>query len=380
MAANVRPYVVAASAAGYQVLAADVFGDENTLQASAKHLVLDYGKQGFVPDAILHCLLPAMREFGAQDLLYGSGFESQPTLLAQIASQVNLIGNASEVVVASKNAPVFFQRCRQYDIPVPDTCVDPSAIPPNDLSRWICKRQGGCGGMHIQHVDLSVRDDDVYFQRIVDGVPVSLLFMAHESGVSVLGFQRQVVSPTNQLPYRYGGLAGPLVLPDSIKQGLIQAARDLSATLGLRGLNSLDVMVQGEQFWVLEVNPRLSASLGLYPVAWQAEWLAAHISGKPLISHPIALIQAAANLVFYAPFDIRIPQHFPWPEWVVDKPLAHTLIARDMPLCSVQAEAGDVDAAEALAKTRMTLLSAMLKPYTTIDIDKLGESHVRGCD
>ncbi|MFJ5445398.1 ATP-grasp domain-containing protein [Methylobacillus methanolivorans] len=363
MAANVRPYVIAASAAGYQVLAADVFGDEDTLQACARHLVLDYGKQGFVPDAILHHLLPAMREFGTEDLLYGSGFEAQPTLLAQVASQVNLIGNIPEIVDASKNVPVFFQRCRQYDIPVPDTCVGPSAIPPHDLSRWLCKRQGGCGGMHIQHADLSVRDDGVYYQRIVDGIPVSLLFMAHESGVSALGFQRQVLSPTNQLPYRYGGLAGPLVLSGSVRQGLVQAARDLSATLGLRGLNSLDVMVQGEQFWVLEVNPRLSASLGLYPVARQAEWLEAHISAKPIISQPTALMQAAANLVFYAPFDIRIPQHFPWPEWAVDKPLAHTLITRDMPLCSVQAEADDVDAAEALAKKRMTLLSTMLKPY-----------------
>ncbi|MGY1489955.1 ATP-grasp domain-containing protein [Methylobacillus pratensis] len=367
MAANARPYVVAASAAGFQVLAADVFGDEDTLLASDRHLLLDYDSRGFSADAVRDCLLPAIEEFGASRLLYGSGFEAQPALIAELASQVDLVGNSAETVAACKDARRFFQACVQHRIPVPETCfAQPLAqsLPAAEAAQWLSKRQGGCGGMHIVPAGLSTAGEENYFQRKVDGQPFSLLFLAYEGGIQPLGFQRQLLSPLDSLPYRYGGLAGPAVMAGAVTKELIRAAGCLADAFGLRGLNSLDVVVDGEQFWVLEANPRLSSSLGLYPMEMQAEWLVCHISGQPASFTLSGRIQATANLVFYAPFDIRIPGGFSWPEWTMDKPLAGSTIARNMPLCSIEAEADNAQDAEALARTRMTLLSAMLQPYS----------------
>ncbi|MCB5187276.1 ATP-grasp domain-containing protein [Methylobacillus caricis] len=362
MAANVRPYVTAAAAAGYEVLAADVFGDEDTLAASCVSLVLEYGNKGFSPEAIRQDLIPAIKEFGAECLLYGSGFEAQPEMLDELAKNIPLAGNHAEAVASCKDPQRFLAACLANEIPVPPTCLNAQALPGDDIEQWLCKRQGGCGGMHITSAKIS-DGADVYFQRRVAGVPVSLLFFAGATRITALGLQRQLLDPLGtELPYRYGGLVGPLEVAALPAQGLLDAAHKLAAEFGLRGLNSLDAMVDGDQYWVLEINPRLSASLSLYEM--QPEWLKAHIHasmGQPVELPVIAAGQVKANLVFYAPFEVKISADFKWPEWVVDVPLANTEVAEGSPLCTVLAVADDDRQAEELARVRAALLNTMLK-------------------
>jgi uncharacterized protein len=377
VAASARPYVAAASAAGYHVLAADVFGDEETRAASAALLLLPYREGGFTEDAIRQVLIPALSLHEIKYLLYGSGFEATPSLLDLLSSHVTVLGNTVETVSRCKSPRNFYTSCLALAISVPDTRFQLASLAGERTEDWLCKRAGRAGGMHVTPLSAGVSGmaGDVYFQRRISGQPVSLLFLAHEGNVHVAGFQRQLVSPCGDLPYRYAGLVGPVVLAPAMQDALIQAAERLTRHYGLRGLNSLDAIVSEDGLFVLEVNPRLSASLALYEN--QVQWLQAHVAtcqGVSAVNIPAAAVvgmgQVTANLVCYSPIDVEVSAGFAWPPWVVDRPPAGTSIGQQMPLCTIVASAQNDQEAEHLARQRAQLLNEALN-----NIEPSGESY-----
>jgi predicted ATP-grasp superfamily ATP-dependent carboligase len=148
-------------------------------------------------------------------------------------------------------------------------------------------------------------------------------------------------------------------LPQQVCSGLLRAAQQLTVELGLRGLNSLDCMVEGDGFVVLEINPRLSASFALYDVeAGGARLFEAHLracAGELTADFPPGLAQA--HLIYYAPFDLATPAAQEWPQWVADTPFGATRIKAGEPVCTVKAAADTAQQAIALAQTRVLELT-----------------------
>lgn len=352
-----RPYVRAALAAGHQVIAADAFADADTQALAARALLLPYTEGGFCPDAVRQRLLPALRNVDA--FLYGSGLETHPDLLDEIAQQATLLGNDAATLRRTKAPGDFFALLSHLAIPCPDTTLAAPAKPRG----WLQKRIGGSGGTHIRAAETAAfADPSSYYQRAESGQPYSLLFLATRGAAQAVGFNQLLVSPHEDMPYRYAGVASGAALPAPVKQKVLTAAGKLAGALGLRGLNSLDFLVREESFLVLEINPRLSASFALYDAAHRgARLFEAHVEaccGRP--TTPIAEQPPQAHLVYYAPRAITIPAHLPWPDWVADIPETGAVIAAHQPLCSVMAQAESATAAITLARQRMAALTQRL--------------------
>lgn len=329
-------------------------------------MLLDYADGGFTAETICDVLIPAIIQYQPQYFLYGSGFETQPELLDEISKYVCVLGNSAKIVAAIKDPVCFFSACDQLDIPHPVTVVDL----PLDSNGWIAKQIGGSGGLHIR-ADLNVACGDVYYQQHLEGLAVSVLFFSNGIDVQLLGFHRQLNSPYGSMQYRYGGLVGGIKLAVEMQQNLKNAVIQLCQFFGLRGLNSLDCMVSGESFSVLEVNPRLSASFGLYLGSDHgAALIKAHIdiwlgdlSKSNMTNFESVAGHGLANLVFYAPFTVKISSDVQWPDWVVDRPLANTEVPIQAPLCSIVAEAIDDIAAEQLARNRVVVLCELIEKF-----------------
>lgn len=348
----------AAAAAGYQVIAADAYGDADTRQVAAQSLRLVYRQGGF--DAVDTCaqLLPLMQ--GACGLVYGSGFETQPDLLATLAEQCALYGNQPETVRIAKDPDRFFSLLSRLDIPFPAV----SRTPPTDARGWLSKRVGGSGGTHV--VPMAEEGGaDRYYQREIPGEPASLLFLADGRNVRAVGYNRQLLAPLAEMPYRYGGAVSQWPLPLAVSAAMHTAATAITHELGLRGLNSLDCVVEGESISVLEINPRLSATFALYDEKNEGAVLfEAHMQAC-LGQLPVALPPepAQAHLIYYAPFSLTAPATSAWPEWVADLPEPASRIAADEPLCSVLASAPDAAQALALAQARVAALTRLVANF-----------------
>lgn len=354
-----RPFVQAATAAGHEVIALDAFADQDTRRAARQVHRVGYAHGRF--DAVEFMQVLRSLDLDASDgLVYGSGFEAAPELLEQAAQYVPLIGNSSDTLRALKQPRQFFSLLDALTIPHPEVSFDA----PGNGTDWLLKHGGGSGGTHIRHLQdghAIPAEAHVYYQHKAGGEAVSLLFAADGEQAQTIGFNRQWTAATADMPYRYGGAVNHAQLSKQAQRSLLHAAQQITAKVGLRGINSLDALMQGEAIQVLEVNPRLSATFDLYRDA-NGELFDLHLKAcsGDLSCRPPLPSYAKAQHIVYASTDLTIPQVFSWPPWAADLPLAGSIVASGNPLCSVLAEDDDDVQAQALVMARAQMLSDLI--------------------
>lgn len=332
-----RAYVQAALEAGFEVIAIDAFADVDTQSLAKKAIQIDVSGGQFDAKQLLN----ALNQLELSDCMgfaYGAGFEAQPDLLDQIALILPIIGNTAEVITQCKQPQSFFALCEQLNMPYPKTVYEK---PVNTIG-WLQKTIGASGGEHIRTVfplNLGL-SPAVYYQQKQAGTPISFLFLADGNNAQVLGFNEQWCSPTTLSPYRFGGAVNHVELSEIVQDKLTKFAVAITQKLALKGLNSCDCMVQNDDVFMLEINPRLSASVGLYQ-AKRGNLFASHVAGclGQLNDWPTVNKQSRAMQIIYANQIAKVPLEMDWPEWVCDIPQPNSVIPAGMPICSVMAEA-----------------------------------------
>jgi uncharacterized protein len=344
-----RALAQSAQRGGYQPLVADFFGDQDTLQAAEDHARFAGALAcGIEEDALFNALnvLGARRQ--PLGIVCGSGFEDRPQLLERIAKSWRLFGNGAAAVAKVKDPEALSAICREAAIPVPEFCLQKPQRP----SDWLAKRRGGAGGGHIRPAEQAGRGS-VYYQRKVPGVPISALFLADGVSAAVLGFSSQWHLPAADKPFRYGGAVQPATLPSDIAALLTTAVVRLSAAAALVGLNSADFIVDGERFWLLEINPRPGATLDIFEPA-QGSLFSLHMAacGGVLPSAPCYSGRARAAAIVYAEDNIPSFPALTWPHWTADRPQPGIAIKAGEPLCTVYACGADATGARGRTEER----------------------------
>lgn len=335
-----RALAASARAGGFAPLVVDFFGDQDTLAAAAGHRRLDGGfARGMQSAALFTALTELARGQTPIGLVWGTGFEDRTNLLAEIARRWPLLGNNAVAVERLKDPVTFAQICRDCDIPHPEV----SLAAPIERDGWLMKRRGGSGGGHVANA-ASELPEDYYFQRRVPGVAVSALFLAAQGRACVLGLSRQWHAPAPRQKLRYGGAVTPADISPPMAARLDEAVQRMAEATRLVGLNSADFLLEGDNFSLLEINPRPGATLDIFAPEDAAEpssLFALHVRAcaGELPKAPPRFARARAAAIVYA--DEAIP-HVPdiaWPDWTADRPLAGSAIDADAPLCSVLASA-----------------------------------------
>ena len=193
--------------------------------------------------------------------VYGAGFEDRAGLLELVAQRWTLFGNPPAVVRSVKDPVRLAELCAALNIPHPKI----SARMPRDGRHWLVKSAGGSGGTHVAPAGaFRAEDEKIYFQRIAAGEPVSILFLGDGAKALVVGLSRQWAAPAPGEPFRFGGSLRPAGLSPGLETRLRRAAEAITAACGLRGLNSIDFLVEGSEYTLIEVNPRPGATLDIF--------------------------------------------------------------------------------------------------------------------
>jgi predicted ATP-grasp superfamily ATP-dependent carboligase len=367
IALSARPFVAAAVQAGFKVSAIDGFADSQTQAMASLIKVAPFDNDGFQAAALLAIIdtLDTNRYIG---FVYGSGFEAQPALLAEVAKRIPLLGNLPATLASVKSPRIFFSACARLGVAHPQTWTQVNANLPLD---GLLKAVGASGGSHVQPYSNGkvMLDKQHYAQQKLHGLPVSVLFLAYAQQLVLVGFNELMLAPTLALPYRYGGVVSQIDLTESEQNQLLKAAQQLTAEFSLLGLNSLDAVLQDGVAYVLEVNPRLSASVGLYEtVEGEMNLLAMHVAAcKQTKSYALPSSVAVksgsvAQAVIYSALPLSIPANFAWPEWVQDcpSPQPSVQMLAGQPVCTVLASADKADAAKQLLAIRVKMLNNLL--------------------
>jgi predicted ATP-grasp superfamily ATP-dependent carboligase len=329
-----RALASAACRAGDRVVVLDLFADSDTVGLAERCLRLPRGAMGFDREA----LIAAATELASdtRGLVYGAGFEHDPDLLTSLGSRLRLLGNAPETVAAAKHPLRFAALLARLGVPHPPTTTEPPAS-----TGWLAKATGGTGGAHVVPADRLPAAPGRYFQQRVSGSPLSVLFVADGRAVRIVGFSEQWVAADEAAPFRYGGCAGPAQPPGNLAAAIAEVCAALAEALGLVGLNSLDLLTDGGDFQVLELNPRPGATLDIFGDSGQTSLWRCHLDAVvgrlPPPGEPCGAARAAA--VVYAPWDMVMPKALSWPDWAVDRGPAGTVVRRGEPVCTVTAAA-----------------------------------------
>ncbi len=289
-------------------------------------------------------------------LIYGSGFEDRPELLARIAERWPLLGNDAATVTRIKAPETFFATLNALGIPHPAT----TTMRPADATGWLAKRRGGAGGGHI-----STAGDtgDIYYQELIEGRALSVLLIANGQDARVLGFSEQWTAPVPGRPWRYGGAVYPAAIPDKPADGMARAAIETAKTTGLKGLASADFVLSGDQFYLLEINPRPGATLDIYGFTNQPP-LTLHLdavnTGVLPRNQPV-IEGAAASAVVFAPESLTVPRDMCWPSWAADLPKPGERIDKQRPICTVLARAKTETEARDLVEARKASVLAKIQ-------------------
>jgi predicted ATP-grasp superfamily ATP-dependent carboligase len=352
-----RVLAAAAARAGFVPLVADLFGDLDT-RAIARDLIRLPGSlaQGLRRKSLLDALDRLADGRTTEGIVYGSGFEDRPGLLAAIGRRYRLLGTPPETVARVKDPFAFSALCHRAGIPHPTTRRTGQA-----RGRWLEKRIGAAGGAHVRPAETRRADRPMwYYQRRVGGQSVSALFLADGQHALVLGFSEQWSDPIPGQPFRYGGAVRPASVPEAQSQQMASAVARLAADSGVVGLCSADFLLRPDGFDLLEVNPRPGATLDIFH-GTEGRLFHLHLDacGGRLPDRSPSFAGAAAAAVVYARAAIRLPAGFMWPSWTADRQPSGEDVPAGAPLCTVIAEAETACLARRVVDERKNEILAM---------------------
>jgi predicted ATP-grasp superfamily ATP-dependent carboligase len=355
-AASGRALATAARLSGYRPFVVDFFDDDDTRAlASATDSIADPA-QGFTADDLISRLHELARGEDAIGVVYGSGFEDRPEILAALSQHFFVFGNNASSVTRAKDPRGLAALCRELNIPHPEIRFNP----PADPELWLIKRQGGGGGIHIRAADAPLETGDYYQHRVL-GTPISVLLLGDGHAAQVVGSSSQWTADSPGLPYRFGGAVRPALSADAQLAAISEAAQKIVAALGLVGLNSVDFLSDGGSYHLLEVNPRPGATLDIFTdrdgAIFEAHLAACrgHLPRRPLV-----FTKAAATAIAYAPRELPSMPRLAWPDWCKDRQRPGTFLRAGDPVCTLSAEADTAAAARARVGERLALFDDYL--------------------
>lgn len=352
-----RSLARSAKRGGHAVDVLDLYNDRDTRRHAVRSKRVaerngSFHAAALVATAAKFCPAPA-------PLVAGSGFEDNPGLLDTLARGRALHGNMPDTIARVKDPRVFFPLLDELAIPHPRVTF----TAPENPAGWLVKRAGGHGGTHIRSANACPDiDGPLYFQRLVPGRSCSVLFLANGEKARVIGFNEQFTTTIRGDAYWFAGAINRVeVLHHRLRCEIAGKLDALVSACELKGLNSMDFIATGNEYHVLEINPRPSATMDLYDEDFASglfDWHLRACAGELPESAPVGEVRAHA--VVYAPQPAQIEARFRFPEWCSDIPAPGRVFPRGAPVCMVHASGASAMEVRGLVDQRRSAIENKL--------------------
>ncbi|NOU44195.1 MAG: ATP-grasp domain-containing protein [Methyloglobulus sp.] len=322
----------AAKKAGFKILVIDIYGDQETRNEAQEFRQIS----SLDKDNLLPAVDYFIDNYAVTHMVYGSGFEQYPENLGYLNNRLAVLGNTYDVFVRLQNKPDFFSVLKTLVIPYPEVIFERPPLktlkPDTD---WLIKPMQGQGGVGISvYKGCEASKPSDYWQKYLDGIAYSVLFLADGHHGQIIGFNRQWTTQLNSKDeFIFSGIINTTGLSKEQKAEISAWLDKLIPVLSLKGLNSLDFIQSGNVNHVLEINPRPPASLQLY----DADLFNRHIracQGKLWAYKPMQAGITGLQIV-YAEQDVKLTDSFVWPEGAQDRPSGDSIISAGQPICSI---------------------------------------------
>lgn len=329
-AVSARMLAELAAADGHQVTAVDRFGDVDLRAVAA----------GATAPS-LEGLTDLAEEVDADAVVYGAGFENRPDLVSRLARGRELLGTPGERLAAVRDPWNVTAAAVAAGARAPHTRAAGDPPGGND-GGWLRKPLQGGGGRGVRRWAGGALRPGEILQRRIRGLSCSAVAVGDGRRAALLGVTEQL----HRRGFAWTGNVTPPRLPAGqrrqLHERLSAVCAEVAGRFGVRGAFGVDVIWDGREVWVLEVNPRPPASLELF----SAGSFAAHVRGARALGLPMPGAPAGGGssarvkLVLFAARPLRAPDPSWWPAGLVrDVPRPGEPIARGAPVCTLVSDA-----------------------------------------
>lgn len=233
-----------------------------------------------------------LRQVPAMPVMYVGGLENRPNVVARLQRFGPLCGNPPEVLAQVRDPEWLADAVRRSGFRSPAV----SAARP-DRGDWLRKSRRSSGGFGVRRDRRAASADKWYWQEYVRGEACAGVYWAEGGRCELLGLSRQLIGEAwlGAAAWRYCGSVAP-------GPGDRSAWRELGERLtqfaGLQGWFGIDAILADGEPWVVELNPRYTASVELFPQPGELE-----------------TDEVWAKAIVFARRDVRFPATGPWDAW-----------------------------------------------------------------
>ncbi len=329
--ASCRAIAESASDAGFVPCAVDLYGDRDLRTVAEVRRVTDIPSIGELPWDTLP----------KETLLFlAGGMENHLNLLHALESRFTLAGPTVAQIQSMRSLPFLHQLAREAGAYFPLTRIPSLSGVSYGVEQtsqgereWLWKPLLSSGGIHValegsQHHELSSSmnsksrtkpprsKEQEYLQRRIEGDVLGVTFFADLHGMRPLLATQALKNADwwGPLPFIYRGSVTTTAIPPNIQTTLRQLGDNLFQRCPFRGWIGMDVIVDpSERIWLLEINPRWTASMELAELTGGFRWVSAW-SDKPNAFEAPKEWPPRSEFVIgkgicYAPMDLEVSSH-----------------------------------------------------------------------
>lgn len=382
--ASVRAAAASLRRIGWRPVACDLFGDVD-LASTCPSIRIPF-------DDYPSRIWEQVRHLPPMPWIYTGAIENHPEVVAAISNQFRLLGNGQEVLRQVRDPFRVAEAVRQAGFSAPEVRRTSRGIPTD--GSWLEKPVASGGGAGIKAWlgpgPRSPRLGPAYYQEKVEGLSLSATFVRDASGTELVGVARQYLGRAeNRFAYR--GSLGPWPLPESTRRRVEGLGRTVGDSFGLLGLFGIDLVVDGARPWVIEVNPRYTASVEVLEQALGWSIMADHIrafegpGSKLIVSRPSEVsTRLVGKAILFARRKGRLDEPIPIESddkgvpLIADIPRPGTDFEVGHPLMTVFGRGGSVEACRVDLARRIIFWKARIKvarPRSNLAVDDQEQSH-----
>ena len=301
---SVRHIVCSGSRAGYEMYAADAFGDIDTKRCAKEYFPLNP-----LQTDIRHIKKELSKVDG---VIIGSGYENADFDFLGVEDMRKILGNAPEKTKEISNKARLSYRLDDLGFSHPLTYIgrEIAEEKPTHLHLPVVAKPayGGGGTANFfcytekELIQWSKLLPEFLFQEYIKGKPASVsVISSKQDSISVCVNEQligldSVCAPGSLV---YCGNISPFVTEFS--ERVCEIAEELTTELGLLGSNGIDFVISDDKPYIIEVNPRLQGSLDTVELSTDLNLIDAHVKAvSGILPERVAVKRYAVKAIVFA--------------------------------------------------------------------------------
>jgi len=358
-----------AKKAGYQVYAADYFGDQDLTHVCKENYSVVKQRPGktcgrltrnFRPTSFLKFIKKILKRRSIDGVLLSSGFDDSTHVLYEVNDLAPILGNSVRVIANVRDKIEFFQQLKRLNIACPKTTLARDFQEMKRQSKDIgypivIKPTEGFGGAGVRkarnfqelkkvYKHFRTFDNKVLVQEYIPGKPASISLMSCEGRAMALSLNEQLLGIRElgqKEPFGYCGNIVPFKIDKVTMKKFVDIAENLASSFTLTGSNGVDLIISRERIpYIIEVNPRFQGTLECIEHVFRINMVNAHVKACLRGILPQTNKKAmtfCARLILYAHKRLVAPNLSGFKQ-VRDIPWPGVIIEKGEPFCSVVVE------------------------------------------